>query len=122
MDDGGGWVAITLDVPGDAAVLDFVLKGEHGATDDNSKRGYHLPVAGGTGVVPKLHIAHAAVEMAPIAKVGCERREGVCVCVSVCLCASCVLLLLAGWVCSHGWVPVGPMGLATARGCGAATS
>ena len=26
--------------------------------------------AGGTGVVPKLHIAHAAVEMAPIAKVG----------------------------------------------------
>jgi hypothetical protein len=69
LDDGDGWVAITLDVPADAAVLDFVLKGEHGATDDNNKRGFHLPVAGGTGVVPKLHIAHAAVEMAPIAKV-----------------------------------------------------
>jgi hypothetical protein len=46
QDAGYGWFEVVLDVPGDAAMLDFVLKNNTGNTDDNNKRGYHFPVVG----------------------------------------------------------------------------
>lgn len=41
-----------------------------GFYDNNGGLDYHIPVENGTGTLPGLYVAHIAVEMAPIAKVG----------------------------------------------------
>jgi len=69
-----GTLQLSLHVPSDAHVMDFVFTNRDvpgaGAYDSNDRADYHATVIGGTGEPPKLHIVHIAVEMAPIAKVG----------------------------------------------------
>jgi len=73
-DDAPGTFELTLHVPSDAHVMDFVFTDRDvpgaGAYDSNDRADYHATIVGGTGHAPKLHIVHIAVEMAPIAKVG----------------------------------------------------
>lgn len=63
-----------VQVPEDAHVMDLVFSdtGEQvgGFYDNNNTLDYHVPIAGGSGSLPPLRIAHVTVEMAPIAKVG----------------------------------------------------
>ncbi|KAG1673855.1 hypothetical protein FOA52_012880 [Chlamydomonas sp. UWO 241] len=63
----------TVTVPRDAFKMDFVFsdvaEGE-GTYDTRGGFDYHLPVSGSAVREPSLYIAHIAVEMAPIAKVG----------------------------------------------------
>ena len=66
----GGVLETTIDVPLDAHVVDFLFKDNGIFVDDNEGVEYHCDVIGASGVAPTLHIAHLAVEMAPIAKVG----------------------------------------------------
>eukprot|EP00252_Welwitschia_mirabilis_P009331 TRINITY_DN21856_c0_g1_i2.p1 TRINITY_DN21856_c0_g1~~TRINITY_DN21856_c0_g1_i2.p1 ORF type:complete len:1127 (+),score=268.55 TRINITY_DN21856_c0_g1_i2:154-3534(+) len=67
-------VKATIRVPLDAYMMDFVFSesgDEHGGCYDNRNgMDYHVPVVGGIVKEPPMHIAHIAVEMAPIAKVG----------------------------------------------------
>jgi starch synthase len=66
----GGTLEATINVPLDAHVVDFSFKDNGIFIDDNEGAEYHCDVIGASGVAPKLKIAHLAVEMAPIAKVG----------------------------------------------------
>ena len=66
----GGVLETTIDVPLDAHVVDFSFRDNGIFVDDNEGAEYHCDVIGASGVAPKLRIAHLAVEMAPIAKVG----------------------------------------------------
>ncbi|KAK8574955.1 hypothetical protein V6N12_062632 [Hibiscus sabdariffa] len=60
-------------VPLESYMMDFVLfEKEDGGTFDNKDGMYYLiPILGGFVKEPPTHIVHIAVEMAPIAKVGC---------------------------------------------------
>ncbi len=49
-----------------------------GFFDNNGGLDYHIPVVGGTGVVPGLKVVHVAVEMAPIAKVCAVLQIQIC--------------------------------------------
>ena len=66
----GGVLETTIDVPLDAHVVDFSFRDNGIFVDDNEGADYHCDVIGASGIAPKLRIAHLAVEMAPIAKVG----------------------------------------------------
>ncbi|XP_058200425.1 starch synthase 3, chloroplastic/amyloplastic [Rhododendron vialii] len=65
-------VKVTVKVPLDAYVMDFVFseREDGGIFDNNSGMDYHIPVSGGVVQESPMHIVHIAVEMAPIAKVG----------------------------------------------------
>ena len=70
-----GTLQVTVNVPSNAHVLDFRFANDDissSATvfDSNNGIDYHVPVAGGTGIEPKLNVVHIAVELAPVAKVG----------------------------------------------------
>lgn len=71
---GIGFMKATIQTPADAHVLDLVFSDSgdlHGGFyDNNGGLDYHVPIVGATGVMPGLKVAHVAVEMAPIAKVG----------------------------------------------------
>ena len=71
-DGGSHWQAV-VKVPLDAFKMDFVFsdveEGE-GTYDTRGGYDYHLPVEGSPVKEPSLYVAHIAVEMAPIAKVG----------------------------------------------------
>ena len=65
-------VEARVKVPKDAYMMDFVFSdapGPEGNYDSNWGLDYHEPVVGGAQS-PPLYVAHIAVEMAPIAKVG----------------------------------------------------
>eukprot|EP00775_Hariotina_reticulata_P004294 gene4294-4546_t len=63
---------VRFNVPKDALQLDFVFSnvlGGDGIYDNRGGFDYHLPIKGGIGTMPgRLHVAHIAVEMAPVAK------------------------------------------------------
>ncbi|KAL6990773.1 Soluble starch synthase 3, chloroplastic/amyloplastic [Sarracenia purpurea var. burkii] len=65
-------VQITVKVPLDAYMMDFVFseKEDGGIFDNKNGMDYHIPVSGGIVNEPPMHIVHIAVEMAPIGKVG----------------------------------------------------
>ena len=66
-------VEFTIDLPTDAWMMDFVFSdgvGEYATYDNHFGRDYHFPIEDSEVEKPPLHIAHIAVEMAPIAKVG----------------------------------------------------
>ncbi|KAG2492408.1 hypothetical protein HYH03_009353 [Edaphochlamys debaryana] len=66
------WQA-TVTVPKDAYKMDFVFSdvpGGDGTYDNRGGFDYHLPVEGSPVREQPLYVAHIAVEMAPIAKVG----------------------------------------------------
>ena len=52
-------------------MMDFVFseREDSGIFDNKNGMDYHIPVSGGIGKEPPMHIVHIAVEMAPIAKV-----------------------------------------------------
>ena len=67
-------------VPKDAYKMDFVfadVAGGDGTYDNRGGFDYHLPVEGSPVRESPLYVAHIAVEMAPIAKVGGGLRVGV---------------------------------------------
>jgi starch synthase len=67
------FVEFSVKIPEDAWMMDFVFSdgvGEGSTYDNHFGRDYHFPVEDSTIEKPPLHIAHIAVEMAPIAKVG----------------------------------------------------
>jgi hypothetical protein len=67
-------VQATVRVPSDALIADFVFLDSDnissGFYDNNRGLDYHVPVTGAAGRLPPINVAHVAVEMAPIAKVG----------------------------------------------------
>ncbi|KAH7836913.1 hypothetical protein Vadar_007344 [Vaccinium darrowii] len=65
-------VKISVKVPLDAYVMDFVFseREDGGIFDNRNGMDYHIPVSGGVVQESPMHIVHVAVEMAPIAKVG----------------------------------------------------
>ncbi|KAL8140334.1 hypothetical protein V2J09_006355 [Rumex salicifolius] len=68
----GSHVEVTVKVPLDAYIMDFVFsdKQDGGIFDNKDGMDYHVPVFGGIAKESPMHIVHIAVEMAPIAKVG----------------------------------------------------
>ncbi|KAL3519462.1 hypothetical protein ACH5RR_017611 [Cinchona calisaya] len=70
--ENGSHVKVTVKVPLDAYMMDFVFseKEDGGTFDNKNGMDYHIPVFGGVIKEPPMHIVHIAVEMAPIAKVG----------------------------------------------------
>ncbi|KAK9151761.1 hypothetical protein Syun_010070 [Stephania yunnanensis] len=70
--DAGSHFKVTVKVPLDAYMMDFVFseKQDGGIYDNRNGMDYHIPVFGGVAKEPPMHIVHVAVEMAPIAKVG----------------------------------------------------
>uniref|UniRef100_A0A5B6ZHH5 starch synthase n=1 Tax=Davidia involucrata TaxID=16924 RepID=A0A5B6ZHH5_DAVIN len=70
--DNGSHVEVTVKVPLDAYMMDFVFseREDGGIFDNKNGMDYHIPVFGGVVKEPPMHIVHIAVEMAPIAKVG----------------------------------------------------
>ena len=50
-------------------MMDFVFseREDSGIFDNKNGMDYHIPVSGGIGKEPPMHIVHIAVEMAPIA-------------------------------------------------------
>ncbi|XP_058094837.1 starch synthase 3, chloroplastic/amyloplastic [Magnolia sinica] len=70
--ENGPHVKVTVKVPLDAYMMDFVFseKEDGGIYDNKNGMDYHIPVVGGVNKTPPMHIVHVAVEMAPIAKVG----------------------------------------------------
>ncbi|KAK9804683.1 hypothetical protein WJX73_010729 [Symbiochloris irregularis] len=70
---GMGYHRASLQVPQDAWQLDMVFSdslNEAAFYDTNNGLDYHVPVMGGSVQRPPLRVAHVAVEMAPVAKVG----------------------------------------------------
>jgi len=68
-----GVFAASVKVPPDAFKMDFVfsdVEGGEGTYDNRGGFDYHLPVEGSLVREPSLYVAHIAVEMAPVAKVG----------------------------------------------------
>lgn len=98
---------------------------------------YHIPVEGGTGTLPGLYIAHIAVEMAPIAKVGGMGDVVTALARAVqvsradtlrsCVCRKIVVSSRVAWVCSTvvtalaRAVQVSKRLLLLRRGCAAAS-
>ncbi|XP_047308837.1 starch synthase 3, chloroplastic/amyloplastic [Impatiens glandulifera] len=70
--DNDSHVKAIVKVPLDAYMLDFVFseREDGGIFDNKDGTDYHVPVFGGVGKEPPMHIVHIAIEMAPIAKVG----------------------------------------------------
>lgn len=70
--DVGSYLKVTVKVPLDAYMIDFVFseKEDGGLFDNKHGVDYHFPVYGGVIKEPPMHVVHIAVEMAPIAKVG----------------------------------------------------
>ncbi|XP_062088414.1 starch synthase 3, chloroplastic/amyloplastic isoform X2 [Humulus lupulus] len=70
--DNGSQVKVSVKVPLDAYMMDFVFseREDGGIFDNKNGMDYHLPVFGGIAKEPPMQIVHIAVEMAPIAKVG----------------------------------------------------
>ncbi|PON43917.1 Starch synthase [Parasponia andersonii] len=70
--DNGSHVKVSVKVPLDAYMMDFVFseREDGGVFDNKNGMDYHLPVFGGVVKEPPMQIVHIAVEMAPIAKVG----------------------------------------------------
>lgn len=70
--ENGVHVKVTVKIPMDAYMMDFVFseKENGGIYDNNNGMDYHIPVVGGIMKEPPMHVVHVAVEMAPIAKVG----------------------------------------------------
>lgn len=70
--ESGSHVKVSVKVPLDAFMMDFVFseKEDGGVYDNNKGMDYHIPVLGGVVKEPPMHIVHVSVEMAPIAKVG----------------------------------------------------
>ncbi|XP_010909122.2 starch synthase 3, chloroplastic/amyloplastic [Elaeis guineensis] len=70
--DNASHLKVTVKVPFDAYMMDFVFseREDGGIYDNKNGMDYHIPVSGGILKEPPMHIVHIAVEMAPIAKVG----------------------------------------------------
>ncbi|KAI8000822.1 hypothetical protein LOK49_LG09G01551 [Camellia lanceoleosa] len=70
--ENGSHVKVTVKVPLDAYMMDFVFseREDGGVFDNKNGMDYHIPVSGGVLKEPPMHIVHISVEMAPIAKVG----------------------------------------------------
>ncbi|KAG9439234.1 hypothetical protein H6P81_019399 [Aristolochia fimbriata] len=70
--ENGTHVKVSVKVPLDAYMMDFVFseKEDGGIYDNKNGMDYHIPVVGGISKEPPMNIVHIAVEMAPIAKVG----------------------------------------------------
>ncbi|KAK7264474.1 hypothetical protein RJT34_32083 [Clitoria ternatea] len=70
--ENGTHLKASVKVPPDAYMMDFVFseREDGGIFDSKHEMDYHIPVFGGTVREPPLHVAHIAVEMAPVAKVG----------------------------------------------------
>ncbi|ONM63014.1 dull endosperm1 [Zea mays] len=70
--ENGSHLKVTVYVPRDAYMMDFVFSEseEGGIYDNRNGLDYHIPVFGSIAKEPPMHIVHIAVEMAPIAKVG----------------------------------------------------
>jgi len=71
---GPGFMSAKVTLPADAHWLDLTFSdsanAQSGFMDDHKGLGYHLPVQGAQGEVPRLRVVHVASEMAPIAKAG----------------------------------------------------
>ncbi|PIA57853.1 hypothetical protein AQUCO_00500047v1 [Aquilegia coerulea] len=70
--DSGSHVKVSVKIPLDAYIMDFVFseRQDGGTYDNNNGMDYHIPVFGGVSREPPMNIVHISVEMAPIAKVG----------------------------------------------------
>jgi starch synthase len=72
--NGDVYMKTTINVPKDAYSLDFVFsdaeEAGQGRYDNHGGLDYHVPVSNAVVSEPPLYVAHIAVEMAPICKVG----------------------------------------------------
>lgn len=97
-----------MQVPQEAWELDLVFSDsakEAAFYDNNNGLDYHVPVVGGSQKKPKLHVCHVAVEMAPVAKVGCDLTCRVLLVDSIWTDLSVMCLLCGLSPCAHEFMP-----------------